>query len=404
MRCLSVSKALKCASIRKVLRCLATLIAITILLEHRANGLDIKDSFGQMIIAGFFGTSASDPNFDRVIYDLEHNLVGGVLFLARNITSRSELTAMIERVRTCNCPATPFIAIDEEGGAIERLGGKFDYRHTPSPATIAVLGEATAKLEYAKLARRLSDMGFNLNLAPVVDLNSNPSNPIIGALGRSFSSDPKTVARYAAYFIKEHRRLRILTSLKHFPGHGSSEQDTHSAVADVSVTWRSDELSPFDDLIKGGLADSILVGHLANSKVWEGTATQAPSTAISKLLREKLKFDGVIISDDLGMDAVRAGSAPFSDVIVSAVRAGIDVLIVGRLPDQDQAADPGAYAYAAVANAIAAGEIDTKQLKRSLDRIAKLKRRLSRANTPTPSRSSLSVKKQPPLPQDQRRN
>jgi beta-N-acetylhexosaminidase len=241
---------------------------------------------------------------------------------------------------------------------------------------MAKSSKAKTKYEYRKLAQRLSDIGFNMNLAPVVDVDKNSNNPIIGGLGRSFSSDPITVASYAAFFIQEHRKLGVLTSLKHFPGHGSSQQDTHTAIADVADTWRPDELIPFHILIQDRLVDSIMVSHLSNAKVWGGAASQAPSTAISELLRGKLKFDGVIISDDLGMDAVRLSKTPFSEVITSAVRAGVDLVIVGRLPDQEQAFDAGRYANSALVNAIDSGEIDSQSIKRSLDRIAKLKKQI----------------------------
>jgi beta-N-acetylhexosaminidase len=346
--------------------------------EGGARGNDAtKHSVGQMIIAGFFGTRISDPGFERVIDDLEDNVIGGVLFLARNIASRSDLQTMVDRIKRCKCSARPIIAIDEEGGSIERLGGKFGNEHTHSAEKIGRSGEASARREYRKLALRLSEAGFNMNLAPVVDVNRNPTNPIIARLGRSFSEDPLVVARYAAIFIREHRRHHVITSLKHFPGHGSSTQDSHASVADVASTWSRDELIPFHVLISQKLADSVMVGHLANQNVWGGAATQAHSVAVSQLLRRELKFDGVVISDDLGMDAVRLGSGNFADVIISAVKGGADLLIVGRLPDE--AADPGRFAYSALINAMDTGAISAQSVESSLSRIARLKnRRLGR--------------------------
>jgi len=157
------------------------------------------------------------------------------------------------------------IAVDEEGGTIERLGERYGFRHTPSAAEVGRNSEEGARVEYQGLAQKLSDVGFNMNLAPVVDLNTNPTNPIIGSLDRSFSSDPISVSRYAKIFIEEHHKKGVLTALKHFPRHGSASTDSHVAIADVQLSWSSEELIPYQNLIGARLVDSIMVGHLANA-------------------------------------------------------------------------------------------------------------------------------------------
>jgi beta-N-acetylhexosaminidase len=236
-------------------------IACLILSGFTAKAADCADRqataqlVGPMIIVGFFGTRASEPGFQHVLADLERGLIGGVLLLGRNIGEREELQEMIKRITTCRCLTSPFIAIDEEGGAIERLGGNVGLEGAPSAAAVARSSLASAHVTYGLLADKLSLLGFNLNLGPVVDLNKNPQNPVIGRLERSYGSDADTVVKYSTAFIEEHHKRRIATVLKHFPGHGSSSIDSHDGVADVAPSWSSDELKPFKRLIRLKLAD-----------------------------------------------------------------------------------------------------------------------------------------------------
>ena len=347
--------------------------------QANSRRIDLERTVGQMIVVGFFGTNDSAPGFRRVLDDLEHDVIGGVLFLGRNVASRSELETMVERIVHCKCSAPPLIAIDEEGGMIERLGKRYGFDHTPSAAEIGRDSTQRAQYEYNKLARKLSGIGFNMNLAPVVDVNKNINNPIIGSLDRSFSQDPSMVRRYAEIFIEEHRKLNILTTLKHFPGHGSSSTDTHAMIADVENSWSPEELIPYQHLINAGLVDSIMVGHLANSKEWGGVATQVGSTAISRILRKELGFDGVVLSDDLSMESVRLNNSSFAEVIKSAVLVGADVVIVGRPATEDDSIDVGCYANSALVEGITSDEIDGLTIAETSQRIKLLKRRLSKS-------------------------
>ena len=336
----------------------------------------LQQSVGQMIIVGFYGINNTDPRFRHLIEDLERGLVGGVLFLARNVQSKLDLETMVRDVQHCNCSTVPLIAVDEEGGTIERLGERYGFRHTPSAAEVGRDSEELARNEYHRLAQKLSDVGFNMNLAPVVDLNTNSTNPIIGSLDRSYSSDPITVSRYAKIFIEEHRKQGVLTALKHFPGHGSSSTDTHAAIADVELSWSREELIPYQNLIGARLVDSVMVGHLANRPKWGGVATQYGSSAINQILRTDLKFDGVVLSDDLSMDSIRLTTNPFPDVIRSAAKAGVDIIIVSRLSDNDEGMDTGLYVNSALLAGVISGEIERSSVEKSGQRIRSLKKGL----------------------------
>jgi beta-N-acetylhexosaminidase len=336
---------------------------------------DIELRVGHMIVAGFFGRTTSDLGFRRILADLENGTVGGVLVLGRNIGSRQDLQGIMKQIATCKCARPPFIAIDEEGGAIDRLGPDVSAEGTPSASDVARGSLPSAHAIYAKLAEKVVSFDFNVNLGPVVDLNRNPDNPVIGRLGRSYGSDVDTVVKYATAFIEEHRKRNIVTVLKHFPGHGSSPTDSHSEVADVTSTWSPDELSPFKRLIDAGLADAVMVGHLVNSAKWGDVATQSGSNAISQLLRKDLGFDGLVLTDDLAMKAVSDGGSSTVAAAVDAIKAGADMVVVGRLGDDDRSADVGTEVNRGLTSKVCAGEIDINAIKRSELRIQKLSTR-----------------------------
>jgi len=329
-------------------------------------------SLGQMVITGFSGNDASAPDFQRVLDNLQNGVIGGVLFLPENIAGREQLQRMISMVRACRCPAVPLIAVDEEGGVVERLGQEIGFDETPSPEDLSYYGLSTAKAQYKLLAHKLFELGFNLNLAPVVDLNKNPDNPIIGSLGRSYSSNPLVVTKFARVFILEHHALGLLTSLKHYPGHGSSVTDTHISDADVSATWQDAELLPYRYLIRSHLVDTIMVGHLRNDARWGGVASQE-GFAIKRLLRKELNFTGVTISDDLDMGGARSTKSSLADIITSAINTGIDIVLIAHPISEDT----GQYVNAAIVNGLASGTLSAYEIQKTLRRIAKLKRSIT---------------------------
>jgi beta-N-acetylhexosaminidase len=167
-------------------RVLGIISVVVVMLASTAgdtqNPATIKDealrrSVGQMIIVGFYGINNTDPRFRHIIEDLERGLIGGVLFLARNVHCKLDLETMVREVRQCNCSISPLIAVDEEGGTIERLGERYGFRHTPSAAEIGRSSEENARNEYERLAKKLADIGFNMNFAPVVDLKYQSNEP-----------------------------------------------------------------------------------------------------------------------------------------------------------------------------------------------------------------------------------
>ena len=306
----------------------------------------LEAMIGQMLMVGFEGTTPEDREPRALRQAIGEGRLGGVILFARNVESERAVRRLTGSLRAASDGPPVLIALDQEGGRVQRLTPRVGFSHTPSHRSLATGGEADAARAYGTLAKDLARWGFNYNLAPVVDLAVEPRNPIIARLGRAFSADPATVTQFAGRFVDAHRSAGVLTALKHFPGHGSSLGDTHRGFVDVSATWRRDELEPFARLIDGGLADSVMVAHVhlrdRNAGLRDGasragleapaTRTKRPATLspaiIEGLLRTELGFDGVVISDDLRMDAVRSIAEP-AELAVMAVRAGNDVLVFG---------------------------------------------------------------------------
>jgi beta-N-acetylhexosaminidase len=300
----------------------------------------LRTMIGQMILVGFSGTSADAASVVAVRREIADGSIGGIMYLSDNVSDRTHVAAMNAAFLAANKKLPPLISVDEEGGAIARLTAENGFHEVPAAVDVArTLSPRGAYELYSGLATDLREWGFNLNFGPVADLNVNPANPIIGKLGRSFSGNPEIVAQYGAAFVRAHRDAGVATTLKHFPGHGSSSTDSHKGLADVSDTWSSKELIPFRKLINAGYADSVMVGHLYDRTLQKGEAVgpaSLSSAVVTGLLRKKLGFAGVVFSDDLQMDAVEK-SYSFAGAVIRAVEAGDDILIFSnhKNPDAD---------------------------------------------------------------------
>lgn len=299
---------------------------------------DRQVSFGQMLITGFRGTRPGEPEVDVVRRYLSEGSVAGVLLLRRNIVSPEQLATLTSAFRAATPGPAPIVAIDQEGGRVSRLDATNGFRTWMSAAEAAALGMSREDVfaYYVERVREMSAAGVNLNLAPVVDLNVNPFNPIIGRLGRSYGPSVEVVVRNAALFIKAHHSAGIRTSLKHFPGHGSSITDSHHGVADVSDTWQASEAEPFRALAVEGLADTIMTGHLLHPRFSDRRG--APSSLSRRTvdqIRAVIGFDGPVITDDMQMSAITA-SMSLAKAATAAVNAGNSLLIYSNYRKSDR--------------------------------------------------------------------
>jgi beta-N-acetylhexosaminidase len=296
-----------------------------------------------MLLVGFRGLTVEEAA--EIVADIEERNLGGVLLFdidqptgsaVRNVESPAQLTALIGGLQSL--ARTPlFVAIDEEAGLVARLDERHGFPPTVSAAELGAQDDpAVTRQAGEQIAETLDSVGVNLNLAPVVDLNVNPTNPIIGSLGRSFSADPVVVTAQAEAFIEGHRAVGVRTTLKHFPGHGSSTGDTHLGVVDVTDTWSPVELEPFRNIVVDGLADAVLTAHVFNATLDPEHPATLSQPTITGILREQLGWDGVVISDDMQMGAIREAYG-YSDAVRLAILAGVDVLTIA----QQQVYEPG---------------------------------------------------------------
>lgn len=349
----------------------------------------LEEKIGQMIMVGFRGLEPADGN--PVARDIRERHIGGVILFdydvpsrtwGRNIESPGQLRALTASLQTLT--AIPlFIAVDQEGGRIVRLKEKAGFPPTLSQKRLAAGGDPGKTARQAeRTAKTLAGLGINLNFAPVVDLDLNPDNPVIGKLERSFSRDPATVSRHAGAVIEAHRRHGILTAPKHFPGHGSAAGDTHEGFVDVTGRWSALELEPFGTLIRRGEADMIMTAHIFNGKLdpeWPATLSRK---TLTDLLRRDMGFSGVVISDDLQMKAI-ASRYGLETVIGQSILAGVDILLFANNSVYEE--DIAARAAGTIRMLVEKGVIPRERIDESWRRILRLKERLYRGQK---SRSS----------------
>lgn len=344
--------------------------------------IPLQNKIGQLLMVGFRGLSLEEN--PQLAADIQAGRIGGVVLFdydlqqksaRRNIESKQQLKELTRALQQAS--GSPLlIAVDQEGGQVARLKERYGF---PSTHSAMELGER-ADLNYTlqvteQLAATLAEVGINLNLAPVVDLCSNPDNPVIACYQRCFSAEPQQVVRQAAAYIDAHHRQNVLTSLKHFPGHGSSRQDSHLGFTDISESWEQTELIPFRQLISDGRVDTVMTAHVFNRQLDAEYPATLSQQIITGLLRNQLGFDGVVISDDLQMRAL-ADHYRFSERIRLALTAGVDILLFGNNLSYDP--DLVARAQAAIGQLVAQGEISEKRIDRSYQRIMQLKKRIKR--------------------------
>lgn len=296
-----------------------------------------------MLLVGFRGLTVDEAG--EAVADIRDRHLGGILLFdtdqpthgkVRNIESPGQLRALIAGLQAIS--TTPLVvAVDEEGGLVARLDERHGFPPTISAADLGARGDAEfTQGAGERIAETLASVGITLNLAPVVDLDVNPTNPIIGAFGRSFSADPAVVTAQAEAFIEGHRRAGVKTTLKHFPGHGSSTGDTHLGVVDVTDTWSDFELEPFRNIVSDGRADAVLTAHVFNANLDPEHPATLSQPTITGILRGQLGWDGVVISDDMQMGAIRDAYG-YDEAIRLAILAGVDILTIA----QQQLYEPG---------------------------------------------------------------
>ena len=337
----------------------------------------LNPRLGELLLVGFHGTTLEDnAALERLVCETR---VAGVILFARNIVS-AEQTARLTRdlsarARECTGRAL-LVAVDAEGGRVMRLGPDAGWTETPSHQDLGQAGDlAQTELEARRIGGMLRAAGINWNLAPVVDVGYNPANPVIVGVGRSFGANPTLVAAQARAYITGMHAAGVLTALKHFPGHGSSVEDSHAGFVDVTDTARPDvELVPYRLLLAEGLVDAVMTAHVYNRHLdaWVPATLSRPT--IDGMLRRKLGWRGVVVSDDMRMGAIEQHYGA-GDAAVLALRAGVDLILIAddRLPGDRSAS---AETLKTIRGAVRRGRLPAGRVDEALARVAALRSRL----------------------------
>jgi beta-N-acetylhexosaminidase len=307
-----------------------------------------NQTIGQHILIGFTGTTVAemDSGIKRAI---EEGLAGGVILFDKgfekgiwlpicniaSVDSQKKLTTLISDLRTLSPFGKNFhVCIDQEGGQVARLNPKNGFNSTSSARELGMVNNPEKTYEAAHaIAEELNPYGFNWNFAPVVDVQR--ADNFIAKKQRMFSENPNVVTANAAAYVDACRAEQILSSLKHFPGHGSALNDTHEGFGDISATWNTSELIPFVNLIKSQKADSVMVAHVFLKKAqtsWGDFIENTYPASLSRvmvydLLRTAIGYNGVVLTDDLSMGAITK-HYPIETAVLLALKAGNDIVEV----------------------------------------------------------------------------
>lgn len=376
------------------MRFITLLLSISLSLPSFAtiqSHVTLRDKIGQMLLIGFDGkqVTAASP----IVKNIEENNIGGVILFDYNYKTRTfdkniESPSQVKRLNhdlahfatvgnlKYNRPDLPLlIAVDYEGGMVTRLSEAYGFPPTLSAANIGTGSMTTAELAAGRMAKTLEDAGFNLNFSPLLDVNVNPDNPIIGKKDRSFSSDASKVSRYASVYSHQFLKHNVQCAYKHFPGHGSSTADSHLGFVDVSNTWQPYELKPYQALLKKeGACGMVMTAHIVNRQLDDsGHPATLSSKLLTGVLRNQLHFKGVIITDDMQMKAISA-NYPLDEALVLAINAGADMLIFGNnltMSPQDPV-----QLIDIIAAKVQAGDISEERINNAYQHILVLKQSL----------------------------
>ena len=338
-------------------------LLVTLLFTLHADTL--RDEIARMLIVGFDGKRL-DAN-SSLVRTIRRYPLGGVILFAKNLKTQDQVSALTHRLQALRKEPL-LIGIDEEGGRVDRLAKIANGFKTPSAQRIASMKPSEAKRHYLKTAKALHRLGFNLDFAPVADLARNPQNRVIVKSGRSYGSDPRRVVAYASLFIDALHEEGVLAVLKHFPGHGSSAGDSHEGFTDVSGSWSPDELRPFMAL--RDKTDMVMSAHIFNRHLDAHYPATLSRSVIGTLLRQKMGYEGVVVSDDMQMGAIRKNYT-LHEAVVLAINAGVDMLLFGNQIARPYRAET---IIDLIASLVQKGEISRERIDEANRRIQALKR------------------------------
>jgi len=332
---------------------------------------------GELLLVGFRGTEpAGNEDLDHLLCEAK---VGGIILFAHNIVDHDQIARLTraadERALACTGRRL-LVAIDAEGGSVMRLGPKVGYTPTLSAEELGQRNDLVlTELEARRIGTMLRGAGIRWNLAPVVDVGFNPANPVIVGRSRSYGDNAAIVIDHARAFIRGMHEAGVVTTLKHFPGHGSSYTDSHKGFVDVTDTAHLDvELKPYRVLMAEQMVDTVMTAHVFNRSLDRRRPATLSRPTIDGLLRGELGWRGLVVSDDMRMGAIEQHYG-LDDATILTLAAGVDVVLIAadHLPDGRSASTE---ALAAIRTALARGRLDPARIESALARIRQLKSRM----------------------------
>ncbi len=305
----------------------------------QSEAMTLEQKAAKMLIVGMRGQELTPDN--PVVEMIVEKGVSGVILFEHNLTpveqqkdSRTILRKLLDDLQALTSEDI-FLAVDQEGGRVNRLKSKYGFKEMVSQKAVGEKNDLAYSKEVANIiSSEVRSAGFNINFAPCVDVDVNPNCPVIGKVDRSYSADVQEVVANARISVDSHREQGVITSLKHFPGHGSSVVDSHKGFTDITATWSSEELVPFQELIDEQRADIVMVGHLYNSDIDSNHPASLSKPAIDSLLRGEMGYKGVVMTDDMQMGAI-TNNYGFEEAVVLAVNAGVDMFIISSNTAQE---------------------------------------------------------------------
>lgn len=334
-------------------------------LQAQIASMTLKEKIGQMTLVGLEGYTLNEQIKEMI--DTYHT--GGILLLGGNVKHSDQLLTLANSIKHYNSKHTIplFLGVDEEGGRVSRVPN--ELKSIPSSQHIGKINDEEISYKVGTvLAKRAQAFGFNMNFAPVLDINSNPNNPVIG--DRSFGSDSGIVSRLGIQTMKGIQAKSIIPVVKHFPGHGDTSVDSHIGLPTVHHDLnrlKSFELIPFIEAINND-ADAVMTAHILLPEIDPDHPATMSKTIISDLLRDQLNFNGVIMTDDMAMGAI-IKNYDIGDAAVRAVMAGVDIIMVAHTFDNQVAVITALY------EAVQAGKISEERINKSVYRILSLKQK-----------------------------
>lgn len=332
-------------------------------IKEQISKMTIDEKVGQMIIVGLDGYSIDD-NAKKMI---ENYHVGGFILFSKNVKDSAQVVSLTNSLKQTNSinKIPLFISVDEEGGKVTRVPSSF--KKLPTNKVIATKNNPELSYKIGELlGDEVKSLGYNLDFAPVLDINSNPNNPVIG--DRSFGSTPEIVTKLGVQTMKGIQSKNVIPAVKHFPGHGDTSVDSHKGLPTVNNDLNrlnSFELIPFQEAIKES-ADIVMVAHILLPKIDSKYPASMSKTIITDTLRGQLNYDGVVITDDMTMGAISKGYK-IEDAVVTSINAGSDIALVCFGNDTQIAA------INSLKKAVETGTIKPETIDKSVYRILKLK-------------------------------